>query len=163
MFGRAIAELSLITIEFTNFIYERWGHLLRSMNQTCLSPNKLETFVASIHQKGLAVRNCWRFGYGSIQPDRPGSNQRTLYNGHKRVHAIKYQALSAPNGLCANLRGPHEGKKHNSSMLQDSGLLTVLSQYSHESSGNILRIYGDPAYPLFSDLGENLKIVISIS
>ena len=77
-----------------------------------------------------------------------GIHQRSLYNGHKRVLALKYQAVSAPNGLCANLSGPYEGKKHDSSMLMESGLLTELYQHSHDSNGNILCIYGDPAYPL---------------
>ena len=28
------------------------------------------------------------------------------YNGHKRVEALKFQAVVAPNGLIANLYGP---------------------------------------------------------
>jgi hypothetical protein len=32
--------------------------------------------------------------------------QRIVYNGHKRVHALKYQSLALPNGLIANLFGP---------------------------------------------------------
>jgi hypothetical protein len=33
-------------------------------------------------------------------------NQRTVYNGHKRIHAIKFQSVVTPNGLIANLFGP---------------------------------------------------------
>ena len=29
-----------------------------------------------------------------------------MYNGHKRVHAFKYQFLTTPNGLMAHLFGP---------------------------------------------------------
>ena len=29
-----------------------------------------------------------------------------MYNGHKRVHAIKFQSVALPNGLIANLYGP---------------------------------------------------------
>ena len=29
-----------------------------------------------------------------------------MYNGHKRVHAIKFQSVASPNGLMANLYGP---------------------------------------------------------
>ena len=29
-----------------------------------------------------------------------------MYNGHKRVHAIKFQSLVLLNGLVANLYGP---------------------------------------------------------
>ena len=36
--------------------------------------------------------------------------------------------MSAPNGLCANLRGPYEGKLHDASMLRESGLSQQLLQ-----------------------------------
>ena len=71
-----------------------------------------------------------------------------LYNGHKKVHAIKFQSVVAPNGLVANLYGPVEGKRHDSGMLAMSGLLDALQRYSVSPYGNTLCIYGDPAYPL---------------
>lgn len=46
-----------------------------------------------------------------------------MYNGQKRVHGIKFQSVVVPNGLIANLSGPYEGKKHDSMMLNESGLL----------------------------------------
>ena len=119
------------------------------MNQPWLSPANLEIYAEKIHRKGAALDNCWGFVDGTVQPVcRPGSNQRILYNGHKRVHAIKFQAVSAPNGLCAHLSGPFEGKKHDSSMLYDSGLLFQLQQHSFSRNGNVLCVYGDPAYPV---------------
>ena len=33
-------------------------------------------------------------------------NQRIVYNGHKRVHALKFQSIVTPNGLISNLHGP---------------------------------------------------------
>ena len=73
---------------------------------------------------------------------------RNLYNGHKNVHAIKFQSVVAPNGLVANLYGPAEGKRHDSGMLAMSGLLDALQRYSVSPYGNTLCIYGDPAYAL---------------
>ena len=73
---------------------------------------------------------------------------RNLYNGHKNVHAIKFQSVVAPNGLVANLYGPVEGKRHDSGILAMSGLLDALQRYSVSPYGNTLCIYGDPAYPL---------------
>ena len=56
-------------------------------------------------------RNIFKIGILSILSKltgqaicRPDANQRILYNGHKRVHAIKFQALITPNGYCAHLR-----------------------------------------------------------
>ncbi|XP_048577691.1 uncharacterized protein LOC116607814 [Nematostella vectensis] len=71
-----------------------------------------------------------------------------MYNVHKRVHGIKFQSVVAPNGLIANLFGPVEGKRHDERMLQMSGLLHQLQQYSVDQARQPLCIYGDPAYPL---------------
>ena len=66
-----------------------------------------------MHAKGVALVNCWGFVDGIVRPVfRPTSNQRALFNGHKRIHAIKFQSVVTPNGLIANLYGPVEGKKH---------------------------------------------------
>ena len=40
------------------------------------------------------------------QISRPGDNQHLVYNGHKRVPALKFQAVVIPSGLVANLYGP---------------------------------------------------------
>ena len=32
--------------------------------------------------------------------------QRIVYNGHKRVHGLKFQSVALPNGLIANMYGP---------------------------------------------------------
>ena len=79
---------------------------------------------------------------------RPGENQRTVYNGHKRVHVLKFQSLAAPNGLIANMFGLVEGGNHDSGMLAMSVWYPQLQQHSLDTQGNILCIYGDPAYPL---------------
>ena len=41
-----------------------------------------------------------------------------------------------------------EGKRHDASMLKDSGLLHDLEQYAFSTTGTPMCIYGDPAYPL---------------
>ena len=66
------------------------------------------------------------------------------------MHWIKFQFQSAvaPNGLVASLFGPVEGRRHDSAMLVDSGLLQELSQYSFSLDGVSLCVYGDPTYPL---------------
>ena len=71
-----------------------------------------------------------------------------MYNGHERVHAFKYQSVTAPNGLIANFYGPLEGYRHDSYLLAVSGVLNSLDQYSFAPDGSPLCIYGDPAYPL---------------
>ena len=96
-----------------DFLYTRYGHLLSSFDQPWLSSANLTSFCDSVYRKGAALDNCWGFIDGRVRPVcRPGLNQGVLYNGHKRVHAIKFQSVVAPNGLIANLFGPVEGRRH---------------------------------------------------
>ena len=75
-------------------------------------------------------------------------NQRIVYNGHKKVHALKFQSMVLPNGIIGNMYGPIEGKRHDCSLLRMSNLLPKLTQYAVDTNGNSLCLYGDPAYPL---------------
>ncbi|KAK3705284.1 hypothetical protein QZH41_008168, partial [Actinostola sp. cb2023] len=96
-FGRSVPEMSLILAEVN----------ILDFNQPWLQPQQLQTFADAIHQKGAALDNCWGFVDGTVRPIcRPGENQRVVYNGHKRVHGLKFQSVVAPNGLIANLFGP---------------------------------------------------------
>ena len=88
---------------------------------------------------------------------RPGIHQRVFYNGHKRYHTLKFQSVVVPNGLIANSYGPVEGKRHDSGMLMDPGLLNQLQQYSFGQNQRPLCIYGDPAYPLRVHLQAGFK------
>ena len=91
---------------------------------------------------------------GIVRPIcRPAQNQRLLFNGHKRVHAFKFQTISAPNGLIANLFGPVEGKRHDAGTLRESSILRQLEQYMTLGDGSIFSLYGDPAYPMRPHFG----------
>ena len=73
----------------------------------------------------LPITNCLRFIDGTLRPiRRPEKRQRAVYNGHKRVHALKFQAVALPNGIIANLFGPVEGRRHDAERLRppNSGL-----------------------------------------
>ena len=88
--GRSVSELCLITSEVTDYIFNNHGHLLRDLDQPWLQPDRLEEFANAIHSRGAALQNCWGFVDGTVRPIcRPGQHQRMVYNGHKRVHAIK--------------------------------------------------------------------------
>ena len=72
-----------------------------------MSPNLLLTYSEGIHDKGAALENCFGFVDGTVRPiSKPGVNQRAVYNGHKRFHALKFQSLALPNGLIDHLFGP---------------------------------------------------------
>ena len=148
-FGRPVPQMSIISNHIMQSVYHNFHHKLTDLNQPVCAPASLEQFCQVIHDKGAALDNCWGFVDGTVRPVcRPGENQRVLYNGHKKVHGLKFQSVVIPNGLIANLYGPVEGKKHDSSMLAESGLLQQLQQISYDTNGRVLCIYGDPAYPL---------------
>ena len=148
-FARPEPQLCMISNAVLNSIYTNWRHLLSDLDQPWLSRPHLQTFAEVIKEKGAALQNCWGFIDGTVRPiSRPGRNQRVMYNGHKKVHAIKFQSIATPNGLIANLYGPVEGKRHDSAMLAQSQVLNQLQHLSFNRHVDILCIYGDPAYPL---------------
>ena len=107
MFGRPVAGLCLITNGILNFIYERHGHRLTEWDQQLLNPEKLQIYADAIYAKGAALSNCFGFVDGTVRSIcRPTKHQRVVYNGHKRVHSIKFQSVTLPNGMIANMFGP---------------------------------------------------------
>ena len=148
-FGRPVKELCMMSNSMMNFIYENYNYLLNDFNRPWLSQNKLEEYSIAIHNKGAPLMNCFGFVDGTVRPcSRPGQNQRLLFNGHKRIHALKFQSVVIPNGLICNLYGPVEGCRHDSGMLAESRLLDQLQLHAYTPNGEPLCIYGDPAYPL---------------
>lgn len=124
-----------------------------------LSPPKLLQYAEAIEQAGAALNNCWGFVDGTVRPVyRPNENQRAIYNGHKRVYSIKFQAVALPNGLVGNLFGPVEGRRHDSFMLASSWFLQELQRFSNcPVTGLPLCVYGDPAYPIRAHLQRPFK------
>ena len=111
------------------------------MNQGWLSPRYLKAFTDSAHRKGTALDNVWELIDGTVRPCcRPKVNHRILYNGHGRLHALKYQSVATQRGMIANLFGPVEGKRHDCAVLAMSGLLQTLQRNSHGPNGELLRI-----------------------
>ena len=147
-FGRNPTELCLIFNRIVDFIHEHHHHLLQSWDQFFLQPDQLHNYAQAVHQQGAPLSNCFGFIDGTVRGiARPQENQRVMYNGHKRLHSIKFQSVVIPNGLIANLHGPFEGKRHDSTMLQETGVLRDLRRIAFYN-GDPLCVYGDPAYPL---------------
>ena len=148
-FGRSVQELCMTSNHILNLLYNNNLHRLTTLNQPWLARQNLEEYCLAIKNSGAALENCWGFIDGTVRPVcRPSEHQRVLYNGHKRVHSIKFQSVVAPNGLIANMFGPVEGKRHDSGMLAQSNLLNQLQTWSFSQNNQPLCIYGDPAYPL---------------
>jgi nuclease HARBI1 len=67
---------------------------------------------------------------------------------------MKFQALSLPNGLFGHLYGPHEGRRNDNFLLEESGLLEKARQHAFRIGADettpieerYFQIFGDPAY-----------------
>ena len=106
-FGRPVAELSMITNNVMDYIYDVHGHRLTEWNNDILNPGLLEMYADAVAQKGAALTNCFGFIDGTVRPIcRPTQYQKIVFNGLKRVHSLKFQSVTLPNGLIANLFGP---------------------------------------------------------
>ena len=157
-FARPAPEICAINNHMITLIHYQWGFLLQDLNRESLAPENLQTHANAMYNKGAPLNTCWGFVDGTVHPvSRPGQNQRAVYNGHKLVHAIKCQSVATPEGLAALLHGPYGGKRHDSGILQESSLLRDLEHYSVSPNGDILCIYGDPAYPLRPHLQAPFK------
>ena len=105
--GRQVPVLSMVTNTVLDYIYDAHHHRITEWNPTILHPAALQTYADRIHQMGAPLQNCFGFIDGTVRPIcRPGAMQRVLYNGHKRLHSIKFQSTVIPNGLIANMFGP---------------------------------------------------------
>ena len=70
-------------------------------------PENLQAYANAIHFKEAALNYCIGFADGTVWPiSRPRKLQRSVYNGHKRIHTLKFQSVVLPNGTIGHLYGP---------------------------------------------------------
>ena len=58
-FGRPVPELCLVSNHVMNFVYDRWRHLVKIINQQWLAPVNLQLFADTTHASGSPLDNCW--------------------------------------------------------------------------------------------------------
>ena len=106
-FGRPAPVLSMVTNKVINFIYDTHGRRIMEWNHNLLSPVRLHPFADAVYAKGAALEDCFGFVDGTVRPiARPDQNQRVVYNGHKRIQALKFQSLALSIGIIVNMYGP---------------------------------------------------------
>ena len=153
--GCSASRLCEVFQAAVDHVYETFPWLIDSRSLECWA-NHFETFAAAIHRGGVNRRgyrracpltNCVLFVDGSVQEvTRPSIFQRIFYNGHKKVHAIKWQGHMLPNGIMPMPYGPIHGRHHDAYMLERSRLVRMMRRISRKL-GHIYCAYGDPAYP----------------
>ena len=66
-FGRPVLELSMITNEIVNNIFNNHSHRISQWNHDILSPPLLHEYADAIHAKGAPLENCC-FIDGTVRP-----------------------------------------------------------------------------------------------
>ena len=143
LFGRHETELSLIINVMLQDICSKHMHRLQDVHKPWVEHSD---FAEMISAKGCPLEKVWGFLDGTQgRMCRPQVGQESVFNGHKRIHSLKYQSVMTPNGLIAHFFGPIEGRRHDSAMYYLSGLDAHISDIRGQD-GSLLALYGDSAY-----------------
>jgi len=139
------SKLSAIILTMLDALYEVAKPYLSSPQ---LWSHRMEYYSKSLVDKGAPIGGIWAFIDGTLRKTaRPVRYQKRVYSGHKRAHGLKFQNISAPDGMIIELYGPVCGNRHDSFMLNDSNLLQRLEECFPLEDGKVYSLYGDPAYP----------------
>ena len=104
-FGRPVPEVCMINNHAMETVY--WQPTPSPFDRMEPHFNEL-AFASNICWCYTKERKCFGFIDGTVRPIcRPEGNQRIIYNGHKRVHGLKYQSVSVMVSLCATIFGHH--------------------------------------------------------
>nr|XP_037285278.1 uncharacterized protein LOC119178191 [Rhipicephalus microplus] len=146
-FRRHSSVISSVVSKVLAHIDYYFGHLLADLTvHKWLNLQSLELFSQAVHRKGAPLKNCWGFIDGTARRIcRPSARQEDYFSGHKRYHALKFQALMCANGITCQLDGPFPGRRHDAGILKETALYRNLETVTQ---GRTYVIYGDPAYPL---------------
>lgn len=148
-FGMFTSQLSEIFWEHVELSVELYGHVLRF--RPGIMQARANLYAEVLRQNNCPLDSCVGFiDCTKIRMTRPGghgSNQRSCYSGHKRMHCLIHQSLSTPDGLIYALYGPVEGRRHDLTVLRQSNWEDVM-EGSLVIDGIQYYIYGDSAYLL---------------
>ena len=146
-FGRDKSSLHALFYWAVDHIYNQFHHLLYFDHEAIVP--LLPYFAERISTKGSPYDRCFGFIDGTIRSIcRPSVDQQEFYNGHDRVHALKFQSVVSPDGIIRHFFGPVSGRHHDSYILAESALLDTLSQHCQQHDGTWFHLYGDAGYPL---------------
>lgn len=152
---RSQSSISEVINELSIYLDETWKHLLDFDEHHLLSPANLKRYAGAIYKAGAPLQTIWSFIDCTLrQMCRPSRWQRQAYSGHKKYHAVKFQALNLPNGLFGHLFGPLEGRRNDNYLAEESRIFEKARQHAFREGANAntpigqryYHIFGDPAY-----------------
>jgi nuclease HARBI1 len=154
-YNRSQSSLSEIINELCIYLDNHWSHLLDFDHHHLLSPANLARYSAAIYEAGAPQETIFAFIDCTFnQMCRPTWWQRQAYTGHKKYHALKFQALCLPNGLFGHLFGPEEGRRNDNYLAEKSRVFEWAREHAFREGADettpivdrYYQIFGDPAY-----------------
>ena len=67
-FGRAVPDYSIIVTYVLDHIYDKFGHLLETLNQPLFATDKLDEYCHVIHDKGAPLSHYFVFIDVTVRP-----------------------------------------------------------------------------------------------
>jgi nuclease HARBI1 len=148
-FYRHPSQLSEIFWEVIEHIRDTKFHLIQDFRED-LAQVMGDRYAERIAAK-CPIDNCFGFMDCTLvrtsRPVGPNAVQRSMYNGHKRCHGLKFQSVATPDGLIFHVFGPEEGRRHDSTLYRKSNMDAVLSE-SLLVNNRQLCLLADSAYTL---------------
>ena len=145
----SMCNIHMAVSAILHFVYDNNSHCFTDLHKPLLQ-NRLQSYAHGSHKKGAPLTNCFAYIDGTVRPlCRPTRYQSICYNGHERIHAIKFQSIVTPDGMIGNMYGPIEGCRHDCALLRISGIIDQLEAADmRDPNGLPYAVYGDPAYPI---------------
>ncbi|KAJ7021215.1 hypothetical protein C8F04DRAFT_883849, partial [Mycena alexandri] len=93
-YDRCQSSISEVVNELTIWLDDRWEGVLGLDTNGVLSPDNLAKYAAAVYAVGAPLQYIWGFIDCTIRRIcRPIIFQGQVYNGYKRYHCMKYQAV----------------------------------------------------------------------
>lgn len=157
LFGRSVTALKLMFRAGLRHMFEKCRDRIQKPSRSFLTRERLLRYCDAITRKGGRYNRVFGFLDGTIyQLCRPGGEtlwQRSIYNGHKRHHGLKWQGVNTPDGLVQFLHGPFASRHHDTWCLAQSKLTETLTRSFALAEAD--RVPGSPEthFMLFGDPG----------
>lgn len=91
------------------------GDLVTSPISGAFFEQHLQRYPSGMFAKNGCMDNTVAFMDGTVievaRPSVPYVVQLILYSGHRKKHAIKFQGVKTPEGLCPHLHGPEMSRR----------------------------------------------------
>ena len=144
VFGRSPSSMSRLVKALRVLLYESFSEALR--HPPLLSAQRCAEYAAVVQRKG-GLAGIVGFIDGTVRMiAKPSVLQGAQYNGKDRVHALKYQALTCPDGIIWNLAGPYPGARHDQFMLAQSRIMDWVRSLPRTEDNAMYSIYADAGY-----------------